>query len=265
MAHGSGLPRLGIAFVAMKRNIADLPEVIRLGQRLGADRYSVSNVLAHTPGDAGAGALRPVDRRGGGRAVRVGPGGLAAPDGRRRADRRAAGPDDGRPQTGARSRAGRGAGEPTRAPSSRRAASRSAGTGRSAPACRSSTPTAATWTSGPGPATPSPSANVNDGASRRPGATPPTSRCASGSWPSTSPPARSATAATWPTRTSRTASAAPPRPAGAVSGRRASSAARSDSSPPGPTSHDQRPCVVLHHNVTLAAVVNAYSLGRRHA
>jgi MoaA/NifB/PqqE/SkfB family radical SAM enzyme len=48
-AHGSGLPRLGIAFVAMKRNIADLPEVIRLGQRLGADRYSVSNVLAHTP------------------------------------------------------------------------------------------------------------------------------------------------------------------------------------------------------------------------
>jgi MoaA/NifB/PqqE/SkfB family radical SAM enzyme len=42
-------PRLGIAFVAMKRNIADLPEVIRLGQRLGADRFSVSNVLAHTP------------------------------------------------------------------------------------------------------------------------------------------------------------------------------------------------------------------------
>jgi MoaA/NifB/PqqE/SkfB family radical SAM enzyme len=48
-ASGSGLPRLGIAFVAMKRNIADLPEVIRLGQRLGADRFSVSNVLAHTP------------------------------------------------------------------------------------------------------------------------------------------------------------------------------------------------------------------------
>jgi MoaA/NifB/PqqE/SkfB family radical SAM enzyme len=48
-AHGSGLPRLGIAFVAMKRNIADLPAVIRLGQKLGADRFSVSNVLAHTP------------------------------------------------------------------------------------------------------------------------------------------------------------------------------------------------------------------------
>jgi MoaA/NifB/PqqE/SkfB family radical SAM enzyme len=49
MAHGSGLPRLGIAFVAMKRNIADLPEVIRLGQKLGADRIAVSNVLPHTP------------------------------------------------------------------------------------------------------------------------------------------------------------------------------------------------------------------------
>ncbi len=45
----AALPRLGIAFVAMKRNIADLPEVIRLGQRLGADRFSVSNVLPHTP------------------------------------------------------------------------------------------------------------------------------------------------------------------------------------------------------------------------
>jgi MoaA/NifB/PqqE/SkfB family radical SAM enzyme len=42
-------PRLGIAFVAMKRNIHELPEVIRLGQRLGADRFSISNVLPHTP------------------------------------------------------------------------------------------------------------------------------------------------------------------------------------------------------------------------
>jgi MoaA/NifB/PqqE/SkfB family radical SAM enzyme len=49
LASRSAGPRLGIAFVAMKRNIADLPEVIRLGQRLGADRYSVSNVMAHTP------------------------------------------------------------------------------------------------------------------------------------------------------------------------------------------------------------------------
>jgi MoaA/NifB/PqqE/SkfB family radical SAM enzyme len=49
MATRPTVPRLGIAFVAMKRNIADLPEVIRLGQRLGVDRFSVSNVLPHTP------------------------------------------------------------------------------------------------------------------------------------------------------------------------------------------------------------------------
>jgi MoaA/NifB/PqqE/SkfB family radical SAM enzyme len=41
-------PNLGIAFVAMQRNIADLPEVIRLGKRLGADQFSVSNLLPHT-------------------------------------------------------------------------------------------------------------------------------------------------------------------------------------------------------------------------
>ena len=42
-------PRLGIAFVAMKRNIADLPELVRLGKSLGADQFSISNVLPHTP------------------------------------------------------------------------------------------------------------------------------------------------------------------------------------------------------------------------
>jgi MoaA/NifB/PqqE/SkfB family radical SAM enzyme len=45
----SDIPRLGIAFVAMKRNIADLPELVRLGKRLGADQFSISNVLPHTP------------------------------------------------------------------------------------------------------------------------------------------------------------------------------------------------------------------------
>lgn len=44
----SPTPKLGIAFVAMKRNLADLPEVIRLGKRLGADRFSISNVFPHT-------------------------------------------------------------------------------------------------------------------------------------------------------------------------------------------------------------------------
>lgn len=40
-------PKLGIAFVAMRRNIHDLSEVIRLGSRLGAVEFSISNVLAH--------------------------------------------------------------------------------------------------------------------------------------------------------------------------------------------------------------------------
>ena len=43
----SGYPKLGIAFVAMQRNIHELGDVIRLGSRLGAMEFSVSNVLAH--------------------------------------------------------------------------------------------------------------------------------------------------------------------------------------------------------------------------
>jgi MoaA/NifB/PqqE/SkfB family radical SAM enzyme len=43
----AGVPKLGIAFVAMKRNIHDLAEVIKLGTRLGAVEFSISNVLAH--------------------------------------------------------------------------------------------------------------------------------------------------------------------------------------------------------------------------
>jgi MoaA/NifB/PqqE/SkfB family radical SAM enzyme len=42
-------PQIGIAFVAMRRNIADLPSVMRLGAELGVKRYSITNVLAHTP------------------------------------------------------------------------------------------------------------------------------------------------------------------------------------------------------------------------
>ena len=41
-------PQLGIEFVAMKRNIADLPAVLRLGRRLGVERFLVSNVVPHT-------------------------------------------------------------------------------------------------------------------------------------------------------------------------------------------------------------------------
>jgi MoaA/NifB/PqqE/SkfB family radical SAM enzyme len=40
--------QIGIAFVAMKRNIADLPEVLRIGKELGAKRFMVSNVLPYT-------------------------------------------------------------------------------------------------------------------------------------------------------------------------------------------------------------------------
>ncbi|PKO12794.1 MAG: hypothetical protein CVU39_21910 [Chloroflexi bacterium HGW-Chloroflexi-10] len=42
------LPLLGVAFVAMKRNLNDLPNVIRLGKSLGADQFSISNLLPHT-------------------------------------------------------------------------------------------------------------------------------------------------------------------------------------------------------------------------
>jgi MoaA/NifB/PqqE/SkfB family radical SAM enzyme len=45
---GRDHPRVGIAFVAMKQNIGDLPAIIRIGNRVGADHFSISNVLPHT-------------------------------------------------------------------------------------------------------------------------------------------------------------------------------------------------------------------------
>ncbi len=41
-------PEIGIAFVAMARNINDLPEVLRIGRSVGAKHFSVSNVLPYT-------------------------------------------------------------------------------------------------------------------------------------------------------------------------------------------------------------------------
>jgi len=41
-------PHIGIAFVAMRRNLADLPQVIRLGLRLGATHFLVSNVFPYS-------------------------------------------------------------------------------------------------------------------------------------------------------------------------------------------------------------------------
>jgi MoaA/NifB/PqqE/SkfB family radical SAM enzyme len=39
---------LNIAFVAMKRNIADLPEVINIGRKYGAEHFMVTNLLPYT-------------------------------------------------------------------------------------------------------------------------------------------------------------------------------------------------------------------------
>jgi MoaA/NifB/PqqE/SkfB family radical SAM enzyme len=39
---------IGIAFVAMKRNISDLPELLRLRWQLGASRYFVTNLLPYS-------------------------------------------------------------------------------------------------------------------------------------------------------------------------------------------------------------------------
>ena len=41
-------PEIGIAFVAMKRNIADLPQVLQMGRELGARHFNVSNVMPIT-------------------------------------------------------------------------------------------------------------------------------------------------------------------------------------------------------------------------
>jgi MoaA/NifB/PqqE/SkfB family radical SAM enzyme len=41
-------PEIGVAFVAMKRNIADLPEVLKVAKHLGARHFSVSNVVPVT-------------------------------------------------------------------------------------------------------------------------------------------------------------------------------------------------------------------------
>jgi len=43
-----GEPEIGIVFVAMKRNLADLPDLLRMSSRLGVSRYLVTNVLPYT-------------------------------------------------------------------------------------------------------------------------------------------------------------------------------------------------------------------------
>jgi MoaA/NifB/PqqE/SkfB family radical SAM enzyme len=41
-------PEIGISFVAMRKNIADLPALIRMGPKLGISRYMVTNVFPYT-------------------------------------------------------------------------------------------------------------------------------------------------------------------------------------------------------------------------
>jgi AbrB family looped-hinge helix DNA binding protein len=48
IARGSETPRIGVSFVAMKRNLSELPEVLRLGYRVGVRRFLVTNVYPHT-------------------------------------------------------------------------------------------------------------------------------------------------------------------------------------------------------------------------
>jgi MoaA/NifB/PqqE/SkfB family radical SAM enzyme len=42
-------PEIGIVFVAMKRNLSDLPDVVFTGSRIGATHFMVTNVLPYTP------------------------------------------------------------------------------------------------------------------------------------------------------------------------------------------------------------------------
>lgn len=42
-------PIIGVVFVAMKRNIDDLPELLLISKRLGATRFLVTNLLPYTP------------------------------------------------------------------------------------------------------------------------------------------------------------------------------------------------------------------------
>lgn len=41
-------PEIGVVFVAMKRNIADLPALLRISKRIGVTRFMVTNIWPHT-------------------------------------------------------------------------------------------------------------------------------------------------------------------------------------------------------------------------
>ncbi len=213
------VPRLGIAFVAMRRNVAELPAVVRLGREAGMDRLLVTNVLAYTADlkdevlyDEG---LAPGDGDTPERPAILLPR-LETFEPVRRAL-----------ATVIEERAGRCACAPLRHPRPellplRREGNdlREVGRRLSAPASRSSTSTTTGSETAGGTRTPAPSGTSARRASPRSGPTRPTSSSGSGSRPSTSPRAAPATRARWPTTTSKIAPALPSRPAAAVSGRR---------------------------------------------
>jgi MoaA/NifB/PqqE/SkfB family radical SAM enzyme len=45
----SETPEIGVSFVAMRRNLKELPELLRLEHRIGARKFLVTNVYPHTP------------------------------------------------------------------------------------------------------------------------------------------------------------------------------------------------------------------------
>ena len=42
--------RIGIVFVAMKQNISDLPDVMTLGKKIGAEHFLITNIIPYTEG-----------------------------------------------------------------------------------------------------------------------------------------------------------------------------------------------------------------------
>jgi MoaA/NifB/PqqE/SkfB family radical SAM enzyme len=49
MRHETDLkPEIGISFVAMRKNVTDLPDLVRMSSRLGVSRYLVTNVFPYT-------------------------------------------------------------------------------------------------------------------------------------------------------------------------------------------------------------------------
>ena len=233
-------PELGIAFVGTKRNAHELADVISLGQRLGATRFSISNVQPHTPelGARSSTGAQPASLRTPSR-ISTWPGWTAAANGTttsRGSSPTAASttPTDG-------SRPGRGCVPVHRARQHEHQVGRA----------RESLPAAAPLARGlarfraGGRSVSIPSDRSPTGASRRSGTMRTTSRSAGESRSSISRRACGATAATGSTTTRKTVSAARLQRAGDACGRRDSSCARNTRSDAACRSRRRSPEVLL--------------------